>query len=471
LAAIATGTIIAQRYRLDQLIGQGGMGQVWAATHLVTDKRCALKFLKLVRDPRPEARGRFLREARAASRVEHPNVIKISDVFDFDEQTPVMVMELLEGESLAALLARDETLDAASAAAILLPVVSAVGSAHATGVIHRDLKPDNIFLVRGKQGAERVRVLDFGVAKLVDQGPKSDGITTVEGHVVGTPAYMSPEQCLDEVEVDHRTDIWALGVVLYEVLSGVRPVEGSNMAQIVKSILSEGITPLGELAPDVPEDLNALVMRMLAREAALRPADLRDVAEVLAKYVPFQVPSFDAPGSRPHTSSTSLDSASAVARPVAVGAPSDSAHSLPGRRPAKSAFLSLAAAAVVGVAFTAYWLRKPAPPPEPSAADRPAPSIVATSAPEPPASAAPSTVATAATAVPSIAPSASQRPEAPPPGANIAPRTAPVASSAAPSAVAATSAPPAVSAPPPTVAPPPPPDPAPLPTLIEKAPF
>src|SRR5262245_37264609 len=195
------GVVIADRYELEYELGTGGMGSVWAARHLVTGKDVALKFLRASIATRPEARQRFIREARAASRVRHPNVVAIHDVLELGDGGLVMVMDLLFGETLGQRLERRGSLSLREAASILAPVISAVGSAHAAGVVHRDLKPDNIFLAdeaptprstsaSGQRGAE-VRVLDFGIAKL-HEDHDSPGLTNTCA-LLGTPYYMSPE--------------------------------------------------------------------------------------------------------------------------------------------------------------------------------------------------------------------------------------------------------------------------------------
>jgi serine/threonine-protein kinase len=273
------------------------MGQVWAATHTVTLRTVALKLLSGAPARERELRLRFLREARAASAVVHPNVVRIHDCFELEDGTPVMVMDLLDGETLAQKLAREHVLPLAEAASLLLPVVSAVGSAHAVGVIHRDLKPDNVFLARspsgqgpgGASGGVDVRVLDFGIAKLVSlvspgAAPGDSAGLTDTGAVLGTPCYMSPEQCFGEKDVDHRTDIWAIGAMLYEALAGMRPVDGDGMGQIIKKLMVEGITPLETVAPDVPAEVAELVRRMLAKDRGGRPRDLREVSAVLARH-------------------------------------------------------------------------------------------------------------------------------------------------------------------------------------------
>jgi serine/threonine protein kinase len=191
---LAPGALIAGRYRLDRLLGQGGMGVVWAATHMVTRRSVAMKFVRGPAHARAELRRRLLQEARAASAVAHPNVVAVLDAFELDADTPVMVMELLIGETLAQRVAREETLSLGDVAALLVPALSAVGAAHARGVVHRDLKPDNIFLAKGARGAV-VRVLDFGVAKLTEPlgTPREPGAATHTGSTLGTPCYMAED--------------------------------------------------------------------------------------------------------------------------------------------------------------------------------------------------------------------------------------------------------------------------------------
>ena len=260
--------LIGGRYRLERCLGTGGMGAVWQAKHEVTGRRHALKFVTSRGAAPPELAKRFLREARAASTVDHPNVVHVADVFELDDGTPVMVMDLLEGETLAQCLSRERKLPLAEVADLMLPVISAVGTAHAYSVVHRDLKPDNIFLARTNGGRPRVFVLDFGIAKLTGDGVEADGTLTQAGTLLGTPRYMSPEQSFGERDIDHRTDVWSIGVILYEALSGSRPVEGENIAQVVKRLLNDGITPIDALL-DLPEDISALIGKLLIR--AYRP--------------------------------------------------------------------------------------------------------------------------------------------------------------------------------------------------------
>lgn len=291
------GKIIAGRYRLDRVLGQGGMGVVWAATHAVTRRTVAMKFVRSALQQKTELRGRLLREAHAAAAVRHPNVVEILDVFELDADTPVIVMTLLQGETLGQRLARDPPLSLEETASCLLPAISAIGTAHARGVVHRDLKPDNIYLSDGSDGAI-VKVLDFGIAKLQSgDHTMPDAMSTQTGSTLGTPSYMAPEQAAGERDVDHRADIWALGVIAYECLSGVRPIEGENAAQVMMRLMTVGITPLARVTRGLPDEVTSLVDRMLCRERTRRCPDLHDAQRVFSRYTEVTALDFGAPGS------------------------------------------------------------------------------------------------------------------------------------------------------------------------------
>ncbi|HVY28861.1 MAG TPA: protein kinase [Polyangiaceae bacterium] len=315
--ALAEGSLIAGRYRLDAHLGEGGMGTVWSATHTVTRRAVAMKFLKESMRNRKDLRERFLREAAAASALKHPNVVEIIDVFDFAEGCPVMVMELLQGETLGAKLLRDERLSLQETASLLLPVLSAVGTAHALGIVHRDLKPDNLFLLEG----EGVKVLDFGIAKLSAERYLQDGpsaLLTESGSMLGTPCYMAPEQASGDHPLDHRADIWSVGVILYECLAGMRPIEGENLPQVVARLMSAGIMPLERIAPELPGEVSALVTQMLTREVSRRPASLLEVSKVLARFTHVRAPDFAAPsGMSGSATAKTMESARTSNRPKA----------------------------------------------------------------------------------------------------------------------------------------------------------
>jgi serine/threonine protein kinase len=317
-SALVEGSLIAGRYRLDAHLGEGGMGTVWSATHTVTRRAVAMKFLKDSMRNRKDLRERFLREAAAASALKHPNVVEIIDVFDFAEGCPVMVMELLRGETLGAKLLRDERLSLDETAALLVPVVSAVGTAHALGIVHRDLKPDNLFLLEGGS----VKVLDFGIAKLSAERYLQDGpsaLLTESGSMLGTPCYMAPEQASGDHPLDHRADVWSVGVILYECLAGMRPIEGENLPQVVARLMSAGIMPIERLAPELPGEVSALIKQMLTREVARRTPSLREVSQVLCRFTHVRAPEFPPPSgmSGPPATPKTMESARSSNRPKA----------------------------------------------------------------------------------------------------------------------------------------------------------
>jgi len=273
------GAVIAQRYRLDAQLGAGGMGEVWAATHTVTGRRVALKFLHAELSEHEQLRRRFLTEARVATELEHDHVVPVTDVFELDDETPVIVMDLCRGEPMSRLIKRRAPLEAAEMLAIAVPVAEVLSVAHDHSVVHRDLKPDNVFLVRGKNDVLVPMVLDFGIAKLRDQ---KDAIVTATGVTLGTPCYMAPEQAFAAPDLDARVDIWALGVVCYEALAGARPIEATSIGEYLRRVTQEAITPLSVVAPDAPAPLVALVMRMLERERDRRPEHMTEVVQALA---------------------------------------------------------------------------------------------------------------------------------------------------------------------------------------------
>jgi len=360
--ALATGTLIAGRYRLEERLGEGGMGEVWASTHVITRRRVAMKFLKGSAAMRMDMRQRMLREARATSLVKHPSVVELLDVFELDGGVPVLVMDLLVGETLGAKLATSGVLSVREAATILLPVVEAVEAAHAKGIVHRDLKPDNIFLHRGEAGDVTVKVLDFGIAKLTaTEGDAAEtGSLTGTGSLVGTPWYMAPEQCYGERDIDQRADIWALGVILYECLAGVRPVQGASMGQVLKRILHEGIVPIEERVSGVPPELGALIRRMLAHGREDRPRDLSDVHRVLsmvAGRTPRPVASGGPAASPIDAIAPARPASSGETRPVPARVDTDASHAVPGpseSRPLGASRRSLIAIAVVALGTVGF---------------------------------------------------------------------------------------------------------------------
>jgi serine/threonine protein kinase len=359
--SFVAGATIAGRFRLERALGEGGMGLVWAAVHTITRKPVALKFLKRSASAAPGAVERFLREARAACAVRHPSIVDVHDVFLLEDGSPVMVMDLLTGETFADRLAGGGAMPLADVASIMVHVCAAVACAHALGIVHRDLKPENIFLARTYRGME-VKVLDFGIAKLTSfEGDAAHtGGTTGTGDILGTPFYMAPEQLFGEKDVDHRADIWALGIILYEALVGTLPTRADNIGQIVKIVTTSGIPPIGERVPDLPAPVVELVTRMLSRDRAQRPADVGEVLSTLSAYTdepffPSDAPSNPGPSpSDPLRRNDPAHASTVDAGALAVGPPAVVAIPKPTRRiGAIAAFL--VAVGLVGAGGIVAW--------------------------------------------------------------------------------------------------------------------
>jgi len=301
------------------------MGYVWQAADESSGKLFALKVLK---GGKAEDRRRFQREVRAAAAIHHPNVITVHDFIELPSGLLVIVMDLLEGETLGSILHRDRRVSLPDLSTILLPVLSALEAAHALGIIHRDLKPDNVFLCRTESSLD-VKVLDFGVAKLT----ASDGLAaqtqalTGTGSMVGTPYYMSPEQVFADKDLDARADIWSLGVIMYECLTGVRPTEADTVGRVLKRIMVADIEPITTHCPDLPEDVAALIGRMLSGDRENRPQSLGEIGDVLEVHKGARLPSF----SRASTSPRVDPHAATVPTPDgAPRAPSSVAEPAPG---------------------------------------------------------------------------------------------------------------------------------------------
>ncbi len=259
------------RYQLERVLGEGGLGVVWAARHILTRKPVALKFTKF---DHPELQKRFLREARVGGVLRHPAVVEVHDVFESQPGGPlVMVMDLLHGESLDALLARRGRLTVPETLYVMHPVLSALAAAHALGIVHRDIKPPNIFLEMIPGGGSfRARLLDFGLARLTatEGAAAQTSALTREKQLMGTPHYMAPEQLYGEIDIDARTDVWAVGVVFFECLTGTRPLDGNSVGQILRSLAMREIPPIATLAGGVPPELAQAIDQSLARDRSGR---------------------------------------------------------------------------------------------------------------------------------------------------------------------------------------------------------
>lgn len=271
------GVVVSERYRLDSLLGQGGMGSVWRAHHLTLNAPVAIKLIDPALAGSPEARARFLREAQAAAALRSPNVVQTLD-FGVDQDVPYIVMELLLGESLADRLARAGRLTPADTARIVVDVAKAIGRAHAAEIVHRDLKPDNVFLARDEDD-EVIKVLDFGIAKATGTVGASTSRTRT-GAILGTPYYMSPEQAQGDKRVDWRTDLWALAVIAFECLVGRRPFEADGLGSLIMQICAAPIPVPSAIGP-VPPGFDAWWAKATERDPTARFQSAKELATSL----------------------------------------------------------------------------------------------------------------------------------------------------------------------------------------------
>jgi eukaryotic-like serine/threonine-protein kinase len=278
------GQILAGKFRIERVLGRGGMGVVVAATHLQLDERVALKFLLPDALGNPEAVERFAREARAAVKIKSEHVARVSDVGTLESGSPYMVMEYLEGQDLASWVRTTAAMAVPAAVEFLLQACEAIAEAHALGIVHRDLKPANLFVTRRADGSPCIKVLDFGISKLTLPGGAPDLGMTKTASIMGSPLYMSPEQMSSTRNVDMRTDIWALGVILYETLTGRVPFDAETMPQLCGMILQDPPHPLRDLRPDVPEALQAVVFHCLEKKRENRFSNVADLAFALAPF-------------------------------------------------------------------------------------------------------------------------------------------------------------------------------------------
>ncbi|MBX3220151.1 MAG: protein kinase [Labilithrix sp.] len=313
------GDMIAGKYLLDRLLGQGGMGAVFAAKHVKLSKAVAIKIM-LADASNPEAAQRFINEGRAAANIQNEHVVRVDDV-DEEMGYAYMVLELLDGEDLAQVLERDPARRLLPHVAVgyVLEALKGVAQAHAIGIVHRDLKPSNLFLARRKDGTLVVKVLDFGISKA--QGSSalaaSPSALTSTKAMLGSPLYMSPEQLRSSKSVDQRADIWAIGVILYELITGQLPFMGDNLGELFAAILETDPAPLRAHGADVSQALEEVVLRCLQRRPEHRFQTATELAAALAPFATQQAAAGGALGG------TALLAPGAVS-PVAGLAPSGS---------------------------------------------------------------------------------------------------------------------------------------------------
>jgi serine/threonine-protein kinase len=399
--AIEVGAVVARKYRVERVLGSGGMGVVVAATHLDLRAPRAIKVMHPLVATNRQMVARFLREARAASRIKSGHVARVHDVGRLESGAPYMVMEYLEGIDLERALRAEGKLPVREAVLYALQTCEALAEAHRRGLVHRDVKPANLFLTRLRDGSPCIKVLDFGIAKQQDEIS-----TTATGALLGSPLYMSPEQAGGAPDLDGRTDIWSLGVVLYELMTGASPFKAPTILQVLARIEEAAPAPPSTRCADVPEGLDAVVLRCLEKD---RDARYATVAELAAALAPFA-----------EERDRAIADRVAQILDVAQKSPLATTSGDPDRPPALELDPVLAppltplvprarvAAAVLGAlalsAFVIVLMRSP----KPAGAERSAPSAIATTEAAPPPRAAtaaptPTTRASDAAPVPSIA--------------------------------------------------------------------
>lgn len=467
------GEIFAGKYRIERVLGVGGMGYVLAATHVHLNEEVALKLLLPERAKDEQTVARFLREGRAAVKIRNEHVARVLDVGKEDD-VPYLVMEFLDGQDLAALLAEQGKLEPETAVDYVLQASEAIVEAHALAIIHRDLKPANLFLVRRPDGRDCVKVLDFGISKMsVDDNV----VMTATASTVGTPLYMSPEQLTSSKNVDARTDIWSLGVILFELLGGRPPFQASSVAELGARVLTRDAPDIRQLEPGIPAPLAEAIATCLRRDVDERFSSLAELAAALAPFASDEGRRSSDTIGRVHRGSTTGAEGQRPARRSGKVLPAPSSDALtdstwgtatgagvrpPAAPPAKPRTWLIAAGflllGVVGVAV-GVGARRFAPPPTTSA-------VAAPVDPTSSASATASSAPTGASAVVSVASSmappipsgseasviASARPPSGTPPKNTHART-PAPSTSATGAQAATVEPPIASSKAPAVAP------------------
>jgi eukaryotic-like serine/threonine-protein kinase len=380
---VRPGDVIAGKYRVERVLGVGGMGVVVAAHHVQLDERVALKFLLPVALGSAEASARFIREARATVKIKNEHVARVSDVGQLENGAPYIVMEYLEGEDLSSSLAKNGAMPVEQAADFVLQACEAIAEAHALGIVHRDLKPANLFCVRRSDGELFVKVLDFGISKIKTPGVADLEMTRTTS-LLGSPLYMSPEQMWSSKGVDTRTDIWSLGIILFELVAGRPPFVAEAVTELAVKVTNEPAPSLRALRPDVDPGLEQVIAKCLEKDRAQRFQTLGELAVALRDFAP-------------QHSRRSVDRVLGILRGAAlsgVPAPSSEVLASTGPEPPKAAttlrrtatsweraaagarsagkrLKVIAAAALVGVLVTggALVLRKAAPSsPAPSAA-------------------------------------------------------------------------------------------------------
>ncbi len=364
---VQVGSVLAGKFRIERVLAQGGMGVVVVARHLALGEDVALKFLLPEALANRELQARFEREARTAFRIRSEHVARVIDVGVLEAGEPYIVMEYLQGQDLAQILRTEGPFDLKRAADYLLQAGEALSEAHALGIVHRDLKPSNLFLTQRVDGSDCIKVIDFGISKAT-QGADGEALGMTQSlTVLGSPLYMSPEQLASSRDVDSRTDIWALGVTLFELLSGEHPFNAQSLPQLCHAVATTQPTPLSERRPELPRAVEDLVRRCLAKDPAERFQSVSELAVALAKFAPKRSrlsvqritrvararrPTSVAPEAPPRDSGPASAAGGAAESTFAEFGRTTRSH---GRRGLRAAWLGGGALAVVGLVG---WLRE-----------------------------------------------------------------------------------------------------------------
>jgi len=417
MSAPSEGDILAGKFRIERVLGIGGMGMVVSAMHIHLDERVAIKFLLPEALVNPEAVARFGREARAAVKIKSEHVARVIDVGALESGAPYMVMELLRGRDLGQQLREFGVLPLALAVEYVLQACEALAEAHAMGIVHRDLKPANLFLTMRADGSPCVKVLDFGISKVtVPTGSGSDMGMTRTQSIMGSPLYMSPEQMASARDVDQRSDVWAVGTVLYELITGRVPFEAETMPQLCTLILHRDPPSPRTIRPELPEAIEAVIMRCLRKDRAQRYPNVGALARDLAMFAPDAGPRSAERISRVLSSSgmssTELSSSNLDAHTAASNTGSQAWGATQVSRGKRAVWLGLLAAAGLTAVGVLIWRG--------SGSDAvPAPDVSAAAAPKPPAELATAAATPALTPPPLVTPATATTAAAPPAASSV----------------------------------------------------
>jgi serine/threonine protein kinase len=286
------GTILGGRYRIQDVIARGGMSTVYRGSHLTLGRRVAVKIFHAYLAEDLSLVKRFMNEAIGTARLNHPNIVDIHDMGMDSDNVPFFIMELLEGESLHQRLKRQpRRLTVHHAADVMVQILDGLELAHSRGITHRDLKPSNVFLARGPDGIESVKILDFGIARFRELESEDRDKLTLTGTVLGTPEYMSIEQARAQREaIDERSDLYSCGVILYRCLTGISPMKGKSQFETVRNIYRRAVRPPSEAADGIPPGIDALVLKAMAREKEKRFQDCRSFREAMKFFYEVESP-------------------------------------------------------------------------------------------------------------------------------------------------------------------------------------